>query len=533
METAVYSFQKDSTRIEGRPAYVDVDDIEHKEEESFFKDQGGYRKGCILDSKESVDSTDTPSNKGKGCCCPCWCCLVSLLALMLAFAVAVALHKVSLPSKHWLHDELHRLSASARLLRRDPSAFIEQMKAEVAKSMGWGRPELVTACPPQPVPLPAPRPSMPPARSSICNMSAPIPLTTPPRRWDVGPSWLRMCELKTRAGKRPAQRNWCWVGVKNSCHANLKHHHSWHELRDMAARWGDAPPRSVEPFEPLEDAHLCDNPDKGRKRNWTAQEREEARTWFRDNVAVYVLGLFSDTERWQMISQRLHELRIWATHVPGVDMRAEGAIEDAKAHGWVPQEFNFTRAQDLAYTREQEMGSILGTLGCASAHFKAQTKVIADGYSLAVVFEDDSWPEEDFVERLWSIVRNELPCDWEVTTLYSRCPYGRCVSDHLSRVQPDGNEPDFLCRHGVNWGMQAVLYRTEVLARVQKLWKQIVFNENRPHCMDVDVALASISDQVGYYAVPASQKPGLLKETDHPSLRWSINVQGAQMKTFD
>jgi len=49
--------------------------------------------------------------------------------------------------------------------------------------------------------------------------------------------------------------------------------------------------------------------------------------------------------------------------------------------------------------------------------------------------------------------------------------------------------------------------------------------------MDVDVALASISDQVAFYAVPAVQKPGLLKETNHPSLRWGINMQARTTRT--
>lgn len=383
---------------------------------------------------------------------------------------------------------------------------------------------------PQPAPSPAPRPALPPPRRGICSLTAPIRKSRPLRSWRIGPGWMRTCEMKNRHGALPVERNWCWDAVKASCHLNLKRHYSWQTLRDMAASWGDAPPRSAEPFEPLENASICDDPFRGRKRKWTAEERAEARTWFRDNVAVYVLGLLSDMERWAEISKRLTELHIWATRVPGVDMRKPGAIDVAKENGWVPWDFNFTHAQEVAYRPEHSMGSILGTLGCATAHFKAQTKVIADGVPLAVVFEDDSWPEEDFVERLWSLVHDELPCDWEVTTLYSRCPYGRCVSEHLSRVEPDANEPAYRCRHGVNWGMQAVVYRTEVLPRVQQLWKQTVFHEEWPHCMDIDVALASISDKVGFYAVPAVQDPGFLRETNHPSMRWNINMAGQHLK---
>merc|ERR1719401_2319626 len=127
-------------------------------------------------------------------------------------------------------------------------------------------------------------------------------------------------------------------------------------------------------------------------------------------------------------------------------------------------EYNFSRAQEAAYTQKHQMGSILGTLGCASAHFKVQMQALADMSPLALVFEDDSWPEDDFVERLWSLVEEELPCDWEVTSLMSTCPYGMCVSRHLTRVQPDGNEPELGCRQGVNWGMHGMLYRTSSLA---------------------------------------------------------------------
>merc|ERR1719195_2208506 len=75
--------------------------------------------------------------------------------------------------------------------------------------------------------------------------------------------------------------------------------------------------------------------------------------------------------------------------------------------------------------------------------------------------------------------------------------------------------------------MHAVIYRTAALPNVQELWKKVVFNEERPHCMDVDVALASISDRVAFYAVPAVQDPGFVSETNHRSARWEIN-QAAQ-----
>lgn len=360
----------------------------------------------------------------------------------------------------------------------------------------------------------------------VCNVTLAVPELKESHRWDLPPGWMRVCEMKLNDKNLVIDRNWCWYGLKGQCHDHLKAHFPWAKLQNMAASLGSSPPRTQEPFDPVRNPEVCDQPEMGQVRTWTEDEKTISREWFRNHVAVYVLGLLSDTGRWNMISDRLKQLAIFATHIDGVDMRAPGVLETAKSSGWVPNDFNFSHAQEIAYRPEQNMGSILGTLGCASAHFKAQTKVLADGVPLAVVFEDDSWPSDDFVERLWSLVHEELPCNWEVTALYSRCPYGTCVSPHLIRVQPDINEPKWRCHQGVNWGMQATLYRTASLAKVQREWKQAVFDESRPHCLDVDVALASISDKVNFYAVPAVQDPGFVYETNHPSLRYGINMAG-------
>merc|ERR1712217_710827 len=103
------------------------------------------------------------------------------------------------------------------------------------------------------------------------------------------------------------------------------------------------------------------------------------------------------------------------------------------------------------------------------------------------------------------------------------CPFGKCISPHLSRVQPDVNEPEDRCRHGVNYGFQGIMYRTGALERLVSRWQQVIFDDKRPHCLDVDVALASISDEIGYYAVPFVQVPGLLQEMSMGSTRSSIN----------
>ncbi|CAK0796661.1 unnamed protein product, partial [Prorocentrum cordatum] len=231
-------------------------------------------------------------------------------------------------------------------------------------------------------------------------------------------------------------------------------HIPWAGLREEAARMGLSPGPAEAPFSPLEDSDVCDRAEFGEWRNWSKEERAAAREWFEGNMRVYVLNLPSDEERWERCFAALSAQRLRATRVFGVDMRNPGALETAKASGWMPSSFNYTRAQEVAAEPRQRMeGSILGTLGCASAHFKAQAQALEEGARLALVLEDDSLPEPDLVERLWALVREELPCDWQVASLMSRCPYGKCVSRHLLRVQPDGNEPAWGCRHGVNWGM--------------------------------------------------------------------------------
>jgi len=233
--------------------------------------------------------------------------------------------------------------------------------------------------------------------------------------------------------------------------------------------------------------------------------------------------------RWQSMTKRLANLEIKPVRVQGVDLRQPGALDAVVREGLIPESFNITSASlEASKARENMDGGILGTVGCAAAHFRAQSRAHGEstakgGRPLAVIFEDDVAPERDFVARLWSLVREELPCDWEVVSLSSRCPYGTCVSPHLSRVQPDGNEPAWRCRHGVNYGFQGVLYRNSAIPRIQGMWKKTVFDSEYPHCLDVDVALASISDRLGFYAVPFVQEPGFLREVWQGSARETVN----------
>jgi len=247
-----------------------------------------------------------------------------------------------------------------------------------------------------------------------CGTRSPLFVTKEPlRSWQLGPSWLEACKRKNHPPGMPViegteEENWCWTAYKGKCHGYLKDHYTWAHFQDMAAKEGRCPPRHDERFTPLKDPDVCDIAEHGRSRNWTAKERATASKWFRETVKVYVLNLPTDTNRWKMISGRMKELDIPIERIFGVDMRVDNALRNAQDNGWVPASWNFTNAQSVAYTPKHNMGSILGTVGCASAHFKAQAKIMKDGFPLGLILEDDSWVEDDFVERVWSLVVNEL-----------------------------------------------------------------------------------------------------------------------------
>ena len=137
--------------------------------------------------------------------------------------------------------------------------------------------------------------------------------------------------------------------------------------------------------------------------------------------------------------------------------------------------------------------------------------------ALALILEDDVWLSDDFAAKLRQLVHDEAPCNWQILSLKSRCPFGKCVSTHLSQVRPDGNAGR--CS-GVNFGFFAMLYRVDQLDDIFKMLYEEVWSQQ---CHNTDVALAGISDKVAYYAVPAIQMPGLLHEARLPSLREARN----------
>ncbi|CAE7331334.1 mlhB [Symbiodinium microadriaticum] len=290
-------------------------------------------------------------------------------------------------------------------------------------------------------------------------------------------------------------RNWCWEAVKrHACYG----HHSWEDAQSQAAADKEAPDLDDTPFPALQDAERCDLPELGaslvpdpppegpvltddrEERDQDEQtymnyqiEAHEAEFWFHQHVAVYVLNLPTAADRWSRISRRLEELHISADRVPGIDLSEPGAIQQAQEEGLVPRLWNFSAAKQnmvrlLKDSSETTARRYLdnygrGTIGCAAAHLRAMWQATSNAHRLekpvVLILEDDVTLEDDFMLKLRRLLRHEAPCDWEVISLRSQCPYGVCVSPHLTRVQPDANEPEEMCRHGVNYGFYAMLYR--------------------------------------------------------------------------
>lgn len=371
---------------------------------------------------------------------------------------------------------------------------------------------------------------MPPG---ICNTLAATVKPEGLNMWNLANTTKNICYRMfadqaemTDHGRQYFGRNWCWVLMKHyGCLTHLDDAYTWEQAQAKASSLGGVPSKSVSPFEPLQDAHVCDHPRAKESRNWTSEEWSNATQWFKDNVVVYVLNLPSQVERWHNISTRLQELKISAEKVAGFNMSFPKDLEDAYSEGAIPKGFNVTHAQEEASSPGNGMGGITGTVGCAAGHFRALARASSASIDkpIALILEDDAFPDADFVPQVWALVQQELPCDWDAVSLGSRCPYGKCVSHRLSRVLPDENEPEWRCRHGVNYGFQGVLYRKAALEGLQRKWQPVVFDENRPHCLDVDVALASISDQVAFYAVPSIQALLTEQQDEGGSVRMKIN----------
>lgn len=391
-----------------------------------------------------------------------------------------------------------------------------------------------TTTPPAPAPVPQKGWSVElpvQARVDLCDATAAVPVSLPPHAFHMSSVWRKRCQARPNRASEASWsgRNWCWASVKGQCLYDSKGHATWQQSQEIVARQGLAPPVGEVLFTPITSRQACERltwatPDEITP---TVSEISEATLWLNSHVYVMVLNLPTAIQRWRVISRHLDSLGIKYRRSPAVDMSAKGAYEDAKKSGDMPDAFDFEAAQKIAQSQYQGKGGIVGTVGVATAHLRTIRRAIAGAKnhskSMVLVIEDDAELATDFAARLMRLVQTEIPCDWHALSLKSRCAYGQCVTPHLARVWPDGNEPADRCRQGVNIGFYAMLYRAEALPYIQERMRRRVWDASTPHCLDVDVALASISDQVAYYAVPSFLQPAMLREGHMGSSRFAIN----------
>ncbi|CAE8732574.1 unnamed protein product, partial [Polarella glacialis] len=355
-------------------------------------------------------------------------------------------------------------------------------------------------------------------RQETCSWQAGDQAPASPASWGGLPaSTLEKCrqEVQKKEGLEtliPARQNWCWESLKLlSCPAGESTGLPWEQSKATLEDTLRTPLGNR--FHPLADASLCNEPEQGSRR-WTDFERQSARSWFFRNVRVYVLAIQSSVSTLAVVNTTagLADLGIAVTRVPGFDLSRTGDLEEATREGaFKPQ------SSDEELVLEEGIAAT-SRLSRSASHFRALNLAQKTVRPLALLLEDGLQVVDDFELKVWSLVREEAPCDWDVISLSTTCPVGRCVSPHLARVGPEGNQPTSASRcsqgrngGGVNRGLRGFLYRTSVLPTYRPRLQQVVFTSGSHACMDLDAALSATSDEIAYYGVPQVQKAGFFK----------------------
>jgi len=403
--------------------------------------------------------------------------------------------------------------------------------------------------------IPTPPPTVN-AMKAYCNpsqnLSEPVPAA---RRLNATGKWAKDCLSISSDGHWDPQefeRNWCWVEMKKQAgtdwfeKSRYEKPSNWWYAQTLAHKLD--PPRAPDPWDqvlyPLLDHEICDVLDNGATIGWKGDDPykkkqavwDKAGQWFVENVEVYVINLNTSTERLDAMNLSLGKIGLNFTRLEGVDMRLDNAMQDAKDAGFVPKEYSFDQAhkklkeQFVSTDSWQADGFVdseygMGTVGCTAAHLNAMKTASKGNKSLALILEDDAKVDDAFVLKVYSLLHDEAPCDWQVINLEMFFPYGKCISPHLARVHPDGNEPAFTCGHGASWSFASVLYRVSEMPLVISELEKVVWDLERPACLVHDIAFASLSDRINYYAVPGQQIPGYVTalHVEHDTSRQVIN----------
>eukprot|EP00928_Gymnodinium_smaydae_P032430 TRINITY_DN23489_c0_g1_i1.p1 TRINITY_DN23489_c0_g1~~TRINITY_DN23489_c0_g1_i1.p1 ORF type:complete len:600 (-),score=134.36 TRINITY_DN23489_c0_g1_i1:102-1901(-) len=373
------------------------------------------------------------------------------------------------------------------------------------------------------------------AGQGLCNASMALTQVDGPRAFDLPPDVLAWCQsdaLRPPGAWNWPGRNWCWLNTKiPACYASSDDNSlpNWWWSQEAAAK--RKLPLAPEPTKHLLagmlNPTLCDMPQHGAPlQDISPQEAAEAHAWVKANLNIYIINLPFATDRWKVMEKRWADLGFTPNRIEGIVLNKPNSIAEAKKKGLIPDYWDFDMAKknvkDLMSLSDKQGQKIfydamgIGTVGCAAAHLHAQRvaarRAEEERKPLALVMEDDVWVQDDFAVRLRRLLTQEAPCDWAAISLTSRCSYGFCVSPHLSRVEPDGNEPNARCHTGTNFGMYGTLYRASEIPKIQRELMPVMWNNTHSGCLPIDIAMAAISDRMAYYAVPSTQRPGFMYE---------------------
>ncbi|CAK8987280.1 unnamed protein product [Durusdinium trenchii] len=332
-------------------------------------------------------------------------------------------------------------------------------------------------------------------RQETCSWEAGDP---PPQfaGWKAWPEAGERCEPReSHLHPDKPERSDCWDILVSSCSNTSKCGASWQKAHKAALhKLGIT---AVKARYPLDDVSLCGGGSEG-SRSWTSDEWERSQSWFERNVQVYVLempGLVISEQHETFSDLARHGLQ--AVRVAGLDLLFSDDLKVALAAGVVPDGFD-----------PRNFADELGAASRAASHFHVQrmASALAGHKPLALVLEDGIRLARDFQQRVWSLIQEEIPCDWDVLSLSSSCPAGRCISPHLARIGPNAKLSRMeRCKEMVSRGFGGILYRSAVVASIQKRWMGVAFDVNHPDCLSLDASLAALADEVAFYAVPAVQ----------------------------
>ncbi|CAJ1335958.1 unnamed protein product [Effrenium voratum] len=309
-------------------------------------------------------------------------------------------------------------------------------------------------------------------RQDTCSWEAgdPSPKISPWKSWQEAGDRCKNLIDSLQELPRNTQQD-CWNLLVGACSA-LGEHTCGASWQDAHAATIDKLQISVEkPSYPLDDVSLCDDAQLGRSRSWTPQEWEQSLSWFERNVQVYVLempGLVISDEKETVSSLAHHGLQ--AVRIAGYNLHSETDFKAATRDGALPKKLDPSRLGDKVYAAS-----------VAASHFHIQTLASTASTSpshkpIALVLEDGAKLAHDFQQRIWALIQEEIPCDWDVLSLSSSCPVGRCVSPHLTRIGPNANLPRAeRCSERISRGFQGVLYRSAVIAGFRSKWMEAAF----------------------------------------------------------